>query len=65
MPREVNVIAVIKPGTEKYLFRLYDETPATRAELNQVCGRYAADPDLKFTWYDAACVVQRSGGRSH
>lgn len=61
---EVGVIVVRKPGTETYLFRLYDECQATRDALDQVCGRFAADPDLKFTWYDAACVMNKAAERS-
>ena len=28
-------------------------------ELLQTLGRYAADPDLNFSWYDAAVMSQR------
>ena len=33
---------------------LYDD--ADRAELLRVFGRFAATPDLSFTWYDAATL---------
>lgn len=49
---DVNVLAMIK-GEERYVF-LYND--ANRIELLRTLGRYAADPQLSFTWFDAAVM---------
>lgn len=51
----VNVLALVKDG-ERYVF-LYDDDSAST--LLQTFGRYAADKDLSFTWYDAAVLSQK------
>ena len=55
MAREINVLALVK-GTERYVF-LYDDE--SRAETLRTLGRYASNPDLSFTWYDAAVLSQK------
>ena len=55
MSQEVNVVALVK-GSERYVF-LYDD--ASRGELLKTLGRYADDPDLSFTWYDATVLGQK------
>lgn len=55
MPHSVNVVALVKES-ERYIFLYDDESPA---ELLQTLGRYAADPELSFTWYDAAVLSQK------
>lgn len=55
MSREVNVVALVR-GEEHYIF-MFDET--NRTEMLRTLGRYAADPQLSFTWYDAAVLSQR------
>lgn len=55
MHRELNVLALIK-GQDKYVF-LFDD--ANRVETLRMLGRYAADPELNFSWYDAAMLSQR------
>ena len=56
MPQDgINVLALLK-GEERYVF-LYDDRSAD--QLLQTLGRYAADPELSFTWYDAAVLSQR------
>lgn len=52
---EVNVLALAKEE-ERYVF-LFDDT--SRAEALRVLGRFASDPDLSFTWYDAAVLSQK------
>lgn len=47
---DIQTLALIK-GNEKYVF-LYDD--ATRGEVLRTLGRFASDPGLSFTWYDAA-----------
>ena len=55
MGKAVNVLALVRDG-HRYVF-LYDDDSidsvlATLAE-------YASDPELEFTWYDAAVLSQR------
>lgn len=53
--QDINVLALVK-GEERYIF-LYDDN--RRAETLRTLGRYASDPDLSFTWYDAAVLSQK------
>ncbi len=55
MSQDINVLALVK-GAERYVF-LYDD--ASRAETLRTLGRYALNPDLSFTWYDAAVLSQK------
>ncbi len=55
MERGINVIALVKDG-ERFVF-LYDDDSS--AQLLQTLGRYAADPELNFSWYDAAVLSQK------
>lgn len=55
MSQSINVFALVKDG-QKYVF-LYDDV--SHDELLQTLGRYAADPELNFSWYDAAVISQR------
>lgn len=55
MNQDINVLALVK-GEERYVF-LYDD--ASRAETLRVLGRYASNPELSFTWYDAAVLSQK------
>jgi len=53
--QDINVLALVK-GSERYVF-LYDDS--SRAETLRVLGRYASNPELSFTWYDAAVLSQK------
>ena len=56
MPQHgINVLALLK-GQERFVF-LYDDESAD--QLLQTLGKYAADPELNFSWYDAATLSQR------
>ncbi|QDT54328.1 hypothetical protein Pan44_23570 [Caulifigura coniformis] len=55
MQRQVNVLALLKDG-ERFVF-LYDDR--SLPQLLQTLGRYAADPELSFSWYDAAVLSQK------
>ena len=55
MSHDINVLALVK-GVERYVF-LYSDSH--RAEALRTLGRYASDPDLSFTWYDAAVLSQK------
>lgn len=61
--RDINVIALVKGG-ERFVF-LYDDD--SREETLRTLGRYAANPELNFSWYDASVLAQkvrRGGARS-
>jgi len=53
--QDINVLALIK-GSERYVF-LYDDE--SRAETLRTLGRFASNPELSFTWYDAAVLSQK------
>ncbi|PHS06338.1 MAG: hypothetical protein COA78_14430 [Blastopirellula sp.] len=55
MSEEINVLALVK-GEERYVFLFNDDN---RAETLRSLGRYASNPDLSFTWYDAAVLSQK------
>lgn len=55
MSQDINVLALVK-GKERYVFLFDDES---RSETLRTLGRYASDPDLSFTWYDAAVLSQK------
>ena len=59
--QDINVLALVK-GAERYVF-LYDDS--SRAETLRVLGRYASNPDLSFTWYDAAVLSQKVRNGAH
>ena len=61
MTQDINVLALVK-GTERYVF-LYDD--ASRAETLRTLGRFASNPELSFTWYDAAVLSQKIRQESH
>ena len=53
--KDINVIALVK-GEERYVFLFRDDT---RAETLRTLGRYASNPELSFSWYDAAVLSQK------
>ena len=55
MDHEVNVLALVK-GSERYVFFYTDEK---RPELFRTIARFASNPELSFTWYDAAVLSQK------
>ncbi len=55
VPRDINVLALVK-GEERYIF-LFDDS--NRAETLRALGRYASNPELSFSWYDAAVLSQK------
>ena len=48
---------VLQKGRETYLFRFDD---ASHRAFLKVLGRFAADPNLSFSWYDAAVLCKRA-----
>jgi len=55
MQQGVNVLALVK-DSERYVF-LYDDEGCD--SLLRTLGRYAADNELSFTWYDAAVLSRK------
>ena len=55
MSEDINVLAMVK-GDERYVFLFDDES---RAETLRLLGRYASNPELSFSWQDAAILSQR------
>lgn len=53
--KPVNVVAIVR-NDERYVF-LFDD--ANRSECLRTLGRFAADPDLSFTWHDAAVLSEK------
>lgn len=58
--KEISVLTLIleinEKGIERYIFVYHDEHIE---EIQKTLGRYAANPELSFSWYDAACLSQR------
>ncbi len=55
MGKEINVLALVK-GEEQYIF-MFDDS--NRTETLRMLGRYAANPELSFSWYDAAVLSEK------
>ena len=55
MSQDTNMLALVK-GDERYVF-LYTES--NRAETLRTLGRFASNPELSFSWYDAAVLSQK------
>ena len=55
MSQDVNVVALVK-GEERYLFLFSDEQ---KGETLRTLGKYASNPELSFSWYDAAVLSQK------
>lgn len=55
MSNDVNVLALVKGG-ERYVF-LYDDDQT--ADVLRALGRHASDPELSFTWHDAALLSKK------
>ncbi len=52
---DINLLALAK-GRERYVFIYHDDR---RAEVLRMLGRFAANPELSFSWWDAACLSKR------
>jgi len=53
--KDINVLALVK-GNERYVFLFDDDN---RGEALRTLGRYASNPELSFSWYDAAVLSQK------
>jgi hypothetical protein len=54
--RELNVLALLK-GQERYVF-VYDD--AGHDDLLDAFRQFASNPDLSFTWFDAAVLTDKA-----
>jgi hypothetical protein len=54
--RELNVLALIK-GNEQYVY-VYDD--ASRPALLDALRDQAADPNVSFSWFDAAVLTDKA-----
>lgn len=52
---DINVVALIK-GDERYVFLYSDEN---KVQTLHTIGRFASNPELSFTWHDAAVLSQK------
>lgn len=52
---EINVLCLVK-GDERYIFLFNDRH---RSDTLRTLGRFASDPDLSFSWYDAAVLSSK------
>lgn len=55
---DINVLALVKGQAERYVW-LFGDTEDDRASVRRSFGRFAANPELSFTWYDAAVLSKR------
>lgn len=57
---DINVVVLVKEleshVPESYIFVYTDEN---RVKVLSVFGRFAENPELSFTWYDAAALSQK------
>jgi hypothetical protein len=51
----INYLCLVK-GEERYVFAYEDDQ---REGALRTLGRFASNPDLSFSWYDAAVLSQR------
>lgn len=56
MRREFNVLALVK-GAERYVF-VYDDD--SRAALIDALRDLAANPEVGFSWFDAAVLTEKA-----
>lgn len=56
MARELNVLALLK-GKDRYIF-VYDD--GSLEQLLDVFQDQAADPEMSFTWFDAAVLGNKA-----
>lgn len=55
MTNALNAMVLVK-GEERYIFLYADDH---QPEVLRTLGRFASNPELSFSWYDAAVLSQR------
>ena len=58
----ITILARVTSTGERYIF-IFDD--ANRQSIKQRLGQMAMDPDLEFTWTDAAMVSHRMRKRTY
>jgi len=58
----ITILARIRPDGERYIF-IYDDD--NRRSIRQRLGQMAMDPELAFTWVDAAMVASKMRKRTY
>ena len=56
MPRPTNIVSILREK-ERYVF-LFDNL--SLPQLRQFMGRFASDPEMTFTWHDAALLSTKA-----
>ena len=54
---DIQFVVLVK-GHEKYVF-VYEDNRERRIDVQRTFGRFASNPELSFTWYDAAVLSQQ------
>ena len=49
-------VLMLEKGNERYVFMYADNR---RAEVLRTLGSYASNPELNFSWYDAAVLAKK------
>lgn len=57
MSKEVNVLSLVK-GDERYVF-IWSCSEDYTTQVLRTLGRYASNPELNCTWYDAAVLSHK------
>lgn len=57
---DLNIVALVK-SEQRYVFA-FRNTESELCEILRALGRFASNPELDFTWYDAAVLSQRARG---
>lgn len=61
-PPCVDIVAICTvKGRERYIINV-DDTPLGRGQALQMMGRWASNPELSFSWYDAAVMAGKLRG---
>lgn len=59
---DVNVVAIVKNKTTPHEYWIFLCDDANKTEILRQAGRWATNPELSFSWYDAATVSQKIRG---
>jgi hypothetical protein len=57
----ITILARVRPNGERYIFIFDDDN---RRSIRQRLGQMAIDPDLSFSWVDAAMVASKMRTRT-
>lgn len=57
--KTMNVMALVRECGERYIF-LFDDTEGSHSAIFNQLGKFAADPELSFSWHEAAILAQKA-----